>query len=78
MLHEISLDIYSINGIKNKRLQSYCDTIYSRGSENQMCILKNSKDLLKYIHPRFSSSCNNVTVTLESFVFNTVDRIDVQ
>jgi hypothetical protein len=29
-------------------LQSYCDTSYSRGSVNQMCILKNSKYFLVY------------------------------
>ena len=72
MLHEISLDIYSINGIKNKRLQSYCDTIYSRGSENQMCILKNSKDLLKYIHPRFSSSCNNILLLYPLHIYSSL------
>ena len=30
-------------------LQSNCDISYSRGGENQMWILKNSKDLLEYI-----------------------------
>ena len=30
-------------------LQSYCETAYSRGGVNQMWILKNAKDLLKYI-----------------------------
>ena len=29
-------------------LQSYCDTSYSRGGVNQMCILKNSKYFLVY------------------------------
>jgi hypothetical protein len=41
-------------------LQSYCDTIYSRGGVNQMWILKNSKDLLEYIQSRSLSSCNSI------------------
>ena len=40
-------------------IQSYCDTSYSRGGVNQMCILKNSKDLLEYIQSRSLSSCNS-------------------
>jgi len=42
------------------RLQSYCDISYSMGGENQMWILKNSKDLLDYIESRPLSSCNNI------------------
>jgi hypothetical protein len=41
-------------------LQSYCDTSYSRGSVNQMWILKSSKDLLEYIQSRPLSSCNSI------------------
>ena len=36
-----------ILSVVKTRLQSYCDTSYSRGSVNQMWILKNSKDLLR-------------------------------
>ena len=42
------------------RLQSYCDTSYSRAGVNQMWFLKNSKDLLEYIQSRSLSSCNNI------------------
>ena len=41
-------------------LQSYCDTIYSRGGVNQMWILKNSKDLLEYIQSRSLFSYNSI------------------
>ena len=42
------------------KLQSYCDTSYSRSGVNQMWIMKNSKDLLEYIYSRSLSSCNNI------------------
>ena len=49
---------YILSAVKIK-LQSYCDTGYSRYGANQMWILKNSKDLLEYILSRFLSSCNS-------------------
>jgi hypothetical protein len=49
---------YILSAVKMK-LQSYCDTSYSRYGANQMWILKNSIDLLKYIVSRFLSSCNS-------------------
>ena len=48
--------------------QSHCDTSYSRGGVNQMCILKNSKDLLEYIQSRSISSCNSI----KTFDFSTL------
>ena len=48
-------------------LQSYCDTSYSRGGENQMWIRKTSKYLLEYIQSRSLSSCNSI----KTFVFST-------
>jgi len=47
---------YILSAVKMK-LQSYCDTSYSRYGENQMWILKNSIDLLEYILSRLLSSC---------------------
>jgi len=49
-------------------LQSYCDTSLSRGGVNQMWILKNSIDLLAYIHSRSISSCNSI----KTFDFSTL------
>ena len=42
------------------RLQSYCETSYSWGGVNQMCILKNSNDLLECIQSKSLSSCNSI------------------
>jgi hypothetical protein len=44
------------------RCQSYCDTSYSRGSVNQMWILKLFTDMLGYIQPWPFSSCNSITI----------------
>ena len=52
------LSTYILSAVKMK-LQSYCDTNYSRYGANQMWILKNSIDLLEYILSRFLSSCNS-------------------
>jgi hypothetical protein len=41
---------------------SYCDTSYSRGSVNQMWILKLFTDMLGYIQPWPFSSCNSITI----------------
>jgi hypothetical protein len=49
-------------------LQSYCDTSYSRGGVTQMCILKNSKDLLEYIQSMSLFSCNSI----KTFDFSTL------
>jgi len=49
---------YILSAVKLK-LQSYCDTGYSRYGANQMWILKNSIDLLEYILSRFLSCCNS-------------------
>ena len=49
---------YMLSAVKMK-LQSYCDTSYSRYGANQIWILKNSIDLLEYILSRFLSSCNS-------------------
>jgi hypothetical protein len=51
MVHETSSKnyqhtIYILSVVKNG-LQNYCDTSYTRSGVNQMCILKNSKDLLE-------------------------------
>jgi hypothetical protein len=50
------LSTYILSAVKMK-LQSYCDTSYSRYGGNQMWILKNSNDLLEYILYRFLFSC---------------------
>jgi len=42
------------------RLQSYCDTSYSRVSVNQMWILKRFTGMLGYIQPWPFSSCNSI------------------
>jgi hypothetical protein len=60
---------YILSAVKMK-LQSYCDTSYSRYGENQMWILKNSIDLLEYILSRFPSSCNS-TKTFDFFTLYT-------
>jgi hypothetical protein len=54
------------------RLQSYCDTSYSRGGVNQMWIPKNSKDLLEYIQSRSISSCNNIKTFDFSTLYTTI------
>ena len=41
-------------------LHIYSDTSYSRGSVNQMWILKNCKDLFEYIQYRSPFSCNSI------------------
>ena len=53
-------------------LQSYCNTSYSRGSVNQMWILKNSNDLLEYIQSRSLSSCNNIKPFNFSTLYTTI------
>jgi hypothetical protein len=44
------------------RFQNYCDTSYSRGSVNQMWILKFFTDMLGYIQPWHFSSCNSIKI----------------
>ena len=61
------LSTYILSAIET-RLQSYCDTSYSRDGANQMWILKNSKHLLEYILSRFLSSCNS----FKTFDFSTL------
>jgi hypothetical protein len=46
------------------RFQSYCDTSYSRGSVNQMWILKLFTDMLGYIQPWPFSSCNSIRILI--------------
>jgi hypothetical protein len=73
MLHETSfqiINLYSINGQNWK--QSHCDTSYSRGGVNQMCILKNSKDLLEYIQSSSLSSCNSIKIFDISTLYTTI------
>jgi hypothetical protein len=55
----------NLSAVKMK-LQSYCDTSYSRYGGNQMWILKNSNDLLEYILYRFLFSCNSQTANMLS------------
>jgi hypothetical protein len=57
---------YILSAVKAK-LQSYCDTSYSRYGANQMWILKNSNDLLEYIIYRFLFSCNS-SKTFDLFI----------
>jgi hypothetical protein len=59
--HETSFQLLTciLSAVKTG-LQNYCDTSYSRGSVNQMWILKNSKDVLEYIQSRSLSSCNTI------------------
>ena len=54
------------------RLQSYCDTSYSRGGVNQMWILRDSKDLLEYIQFRSLSSCNSNNTFDFSTLYTTI------
>ena len=72
MLHEtLSKLLTPILSAVITGLQSYCDTSYSRGGVNQMWNLKNSKDLLNYIHTaRSLSSCNSIN-TFDFFTFYT-------
>jgi hypothetical protein len=51
--------LYWMPKVRKMKLQSYCDTGYSRYGANQMWILKNSIDLLDYIVSRFLSSGNS-------------------
>jgi hypothetical protein len=60
------LSTYILSAVKMK-LQSYCDTSYSRYGANQMWILKNSNDLLEYIIYRFLFSCNS-SKTFDLFI----------
>ena len=46
-------------------LQKYCETSYSRSGVNQMCILKNSKELLEHLQ---SPNFNHIT-SIKSFDF---------
>ena len=66
----INIHVYFITG--QNRLQSYCDTSYSRGGVNQMWILKNSKDLLEYIQSRSLSSCNSIKTFDLSTLYTTI------
>ena len=72
MFHEaLSKLLTSILSAVTTGLQSYCDTSYSRGGVNHMWNLKNSKDLLDYIHTaRSLSSCNSIN-TFDCFTFYT-------
>ena len=51
--------IYILSVVKTE-LQNYCDTSYTRSGVNQVCILKNSNDLLEYIQSRSLSFCNSI------------------
>jgi hypothetical protein len=53
-------------------LQKYYDTSYTRSGVNQMCILKNSKELLEYIQSRSLSSCNSIKTFDYSNLYTTI------
>jgi hypothetical protein len=73
MLHETSFQIINMYSIGVKTgIQSYCDTSYSRGGENQMWILKSSKDMLEYIQARSLSSCNSINTFDFSTLYTTI------
>ena len=53
----------------NQGLQKYCETAYSRNGINQMCIPKNSKELLEHLKsPNF-----NLVYSVKSFDFDTLN-----
>ena len=51
---------------------------YSRGSVNQMWILKNPSDLLEYIQSRFLYSCNSIKTFDLSTFFTTIPHSKLQ
>ena len=63
--------IYILSVVKTE-LQNYCDTSYTRSGVNQMCILKNSKDLLEYIQSRSLSCCNSNNTFDYSNLYTTI------
>ncbi len=73
MLHGNSFQIINMYSIScQNRVQSYCDTTYSKGGVNQMWILKNSNDLLEYIQFRSLSSCNSINIFDFSTLYTTI------
>jgi hypothetical protein len=66
-----TLLIYNLSAVKTGH-QSYRDTSYSRGSVNQIWILKNSKDLLEYMQSRFLSSYNSIKTFDLSTLYTTI------
>jgi hypothetical protein len=63
--------IYILSVIKTG-LQNYCDTSYTGSGVNQMCILKNSKDLLEYMQSRSLSCCNTINTFDYSNLYTTI------
>jgi len=68
---------YILSAVKTG-LQRYCDTSYSMGGVNQMRILNNSKDLLKYIQSRSLTSCNNIKIFDFSTVYTTIPHSNLR
>jgi hypothetical protein len=61
-----------ILSVVKTRLQSYCDTNYSRDGVYQMWFLKNSSDLLEYMQYRSLSSCNSIKTFDFSTLYTTI------
>jgi hypothetical protein len=56
------------------KVKKYYDTRYTRSGVNQMCILKNSKELLEYIQSRSLSSCNSIKTFDYSNLYTTISH----
>ena len=52
----------------------YCDTFYSKGGVNQICIMKYSKDLLEYTQPMSLSSSNSRNTLI---ITKTISETDI-
>ena len=70
-VHETSSQIINIQYIFYQ-WSKYYDTRYTRSGVNQMCILKNSKELLEYIQSRSLSSCNSIKTFDYSNLYTTI------
>ena len=50
-------------------LQWYCDTVYAKSDDNQMWVLKNSKELLENLKTQSSHSVNRIKSLLFTLLF---------
>jgi len=59
-------------------LKKYCDTIYSRSGVNQMWILKNSKQLLEYLHLQSLKKVSTIKTYDFSTLYTTIPHANLK
>ena len=78
VLPNLSKLLTSVPTVVKMGLRSYHDTRFSRGSIYQMCVIKNSNDLLKTLFSRSQCVCNRIKTFDFSILYTTIPRTQLK